>query len=170
LRASASWPPDWTRASTPQAIAVSLLQNIESEDNVNTQQNFLDFTGRVLISAIFLASGLGKIAGYAGAQGYMAAMGVPGVLLPLVIALEVGGAIAIILGYRTRLVAFLLAGFCIVSALIFHRALGDQMQFIMFMKNFAIAGGFLLLVSRGPGEWSLDARRAAEAAPTAGRS
>jgi putative oxidoreductase len=145
-------------------------QDIQLEDNVNTQQNFLDFTGRVLISAIFLVSGLGKIAGYAGAQGYMAAMGVPGALLPLVIALEAGGAIAIILGYRTRLVAFLLAGFCIVSAIIFHRALGDQTQFIMFMKNFAIAGGFLLLVSRGPGEWSLDARHAAEAAPTAGRS
>jgi len=137
---------------------------------MNAQQNFLDFAGRVLIAAIFLISGLGKIAGYAGAQGYMAAMGVPGALLPLVIALEVGGALAIILGYRTRLVAFLLAGFCVVSALIFHRAVGDQVQFIMFMKNFAIAGGFLLLVARGPGEWSLDARRAALGAPEERRS
>ena len=133
-------------------------------------QNLGDFAGRILISAIFLISGLGKIAGYAGAQGYMAAMGVPGALLPLVITLEVGGAIAIILGYRTRLAALLLAGFCIVSALIFHRALGDQVQFIMFMKNLAIAGGFLLLVARGPGEWSLDARREAHAAPERGRS
>jgi len=97
-------------------------------------------------------------------------MGVPGALLPLVIALEVGGAIAIILGYRTRLAAFLLAGFCVLSALIFHRALGDQVQFIMFMKNLAIAGGFLLLVARGPGEWSLDARREAQAAPERRRS
>jgi putative oxidoreductase len=137
---------------------------------MNAQQNFLDFAGRVLIAAIFLISGLGKIAGYAGAQGYMAAMGVPGALLPLVIALEVGGALAIILGYRTRLVAFLLAGFCVVSALIFHRAVGDQVQFIMFLKNIAIAGGFLLLVARGPGEWSLDARRAALAAPEGRRS
>jgi len=137
---------------------------------MNAQQNFLDFAGRVLIAAIFLISGLGKIAGYAGAQGYMAAMGVPGALLPLVIALEVGGALAIILGYRTRLVAFLLAGFCVVSALIFHRAVGDQVQFIMFMKTFAIAGGFLLLVARGPGEWSLDARRAALGAPEERRS
>jgi len=135
---------------------------------MNSRQNLADFAGRVLISAIFLTSGLGKIAGYAGAQGYMAAMGVPGALLPLVIALEVGGAIAIIIGYRTRLAAFLLAGFCVVSALIFHRALGDQVQFIMFMKNLAMAGGFLLLVARGPGEWSLDARHDAEAAP--GRS
>ena len=137
---------------------------------MNTQQNLLDFTGRVLIAAIFLVGGLGKIAGYAGAQGYMAAMGVPAVLLPLVIALEVGGSIAIILGYRTRLAAFLLAGFCVVSALIFHHALGDRTQFVMFMKNFAIAGGFLLLVARGPGGWSLDARRAAEAAPEGRRS
>ena len=137
---------------------------------MSAQQNVLDFTGRVLIAAIFLVAGLGKIAGYAGAQGYMAAMGVPGALLPLVIALEVGGSIAIILGYHTRLAAFLLAGFCIVSALIFHRALGDRMQFILFMKNVAIAGGFLLLVARGPGDWSFDARRAAEAAPDGRRS
>jgi putative oxidoreductase len=147
-----------------------MLQYMQLETTMNTQQNLVDFTGRVLIAAIFLVTGLGKIAGYAGTQGYMAAMGVPGVLLPLVIALEVGGSIAIVLGYRTRFVAFLLAGFCILSALIFHRALGDQMQFIMFMKNFAIAGGFLLLVARGPGEWSLDARRAAQGAPEAGRS
>jgi putative oxidoreductase len=137
---------------------------------MNAQQNFFDFAGRALIAAIFLVAGLGKITGYAGAQGYMAAMGVPAVLLPLVIALEVGGSIAIILGYHTRLVAFLLAGFCIVSALIFHHALGDRTQFVMFMKNFAIAGGFLLLVARGPGEWSLDARRAALAAPEGRRS
>ncbi len=137
---------------------------------MSSQQNLADFIGRVLISAIFLVSGLGKIAGYAGAQGYMAAMGVPGALLPLVIALEVGGAVAVILGYRTRLAAFLLAGFCVLSALIFHRALGDQVQFVMFMKNLAMAGGFMLLVARGPGEWSLDARREAEAAPEWGRS
>jgi len=170
LRESGNWRPDQASVAIPHEIAVSMLQNTESEDNMNTQQNFLDFTGRVLIAAIFLVSGLNKIAGYDGAQGYMAAMGVPGALLPLVIALEVGGSIAIILGYRTRLVAFLLAGFCIVSALIFHRALGDQTQFIMFMKNFAVAGGFLLLVARGPGEWSLDARGAAQAEPAAGRS
>jgi len=133
---------------------------------VNTSQNLADLAGRILISAIFLVSGLGKITGYAGTLGYMAAMGVPGALLPLVIALEVGGSIAIILGWHTRLVAFLLAGFSLVAALIFHRALGDQMQFILFMKNVAIAGGFLLLIARGPGEWSLDARAEALGRPT----
>lgn len=126
---------------------------------MNTQQNVADLTGRILISAIFLLSGWGKIGGYAATQGYMEAMGVPGGLLPLVIALEILAPIAIIVGYRTRLSAFFLAGFSIVSALLFHGALGDQMQFIMFMKNVAMAGGFLFLVARGPGNWSLDARR-----------
>ena len=132
---------------------------------MNTTQNFFELLGRVLLSALFLIAGLGKIGGYAATQGYMEAMGVPGALLPLVIALEVGGALAIIVGWRTRLIAFLLAGFSIVSALVFHNALGDQVQFVMFMKNFAIAGAFLLLVARGAGDWSLDARRAASVAP-----
>lgn len=121
--------------------------------------NLADLSGRVLISGLFLISGLGKIAGYAGTQAYMAAVGVPGALLPLVIALEVLGAIAIIVGYRTRLVAAGLAVFSIVSGVLFHGG-GDQMQQIMLMKNVAIAGGFLFLVARGAGEWSVDARAA----------
>jgi len=127
---------------------------------MNTQQNLADLAGRVLISAIFLVAGLNKVTGYAGTQAYMDSMGVPGALLPLVIVLEVFGAIAIIAGWRTRLVAFLLAGFSVVAALLIHTAPGDPTQFILFMKNLAMAGGFLFLVARGPGEWSLDARRA----------
>jgi len=126
---------------------------------MNTQQNLADLTGRVLISAIFLVAGLNKVTGNAGTQAYMESMGVPGALLPLVIVLEVFGALAIIAGWRTRVVAFLLAGFSVVSALLFHGALGDPTQFILFMKNLAMAGGFLFLVARGAGEWSLDARR-----------
>ena len=132
---------------------------------MNTQQNVADLTGRILISAIFLQAGLGKIGGYAGTQGYMEAMGVPGALLPLVIALEILAPIAIIVGYRARIAAFLLAGFSVVSALLFHRAAGDATQAIMFMKNIAMAGGFLLLVARGTGDWSLDARREALVQP-----
>jgi putative oxidoreductase len=128
---------------------------------MNTTQNLADFLGRMLIAAIFLVSGLGKVTGYAGTQGYMEAMGVPGALLPLVIALEVLGALAIMIGWRTRLFAFLLGGFTLVSALIFHRALGDQMQSILFLKNLAIAGGFLFLLAHGAGAWSLDGRRVA---------
>ena len=136
---------------------------------MNTTQNLADLLGRILIAAIFLISGIGKVSGYAGTQGYMEAMGVPGALLPLVIALEIGGALAIIVGWRTRLFAFLLGGFTLLSALIFHRTLGDQMQSILFLKNLAIAGGFLLLVARGPGQWSLDARRVEHMAPDGGR-
>jgi putative oxidoreductase len=117
-----------------------------------------DLGGRILISALFLISGLGKISAYAGTQAYMESAGVPGVLLPLVIGLEVFGAAAIIVGYRTRLVASALALFTIASGVLFHGG-GDQMQQIMLMKNLAIAGGFLFLVARGAGDWSLDARR-----------
>jgi putative oxidoreductase len=121
--------------------------------------NAADLGGRMLISALFLIAGLGKISGYAGTQAYMASMGVPGALLPLVIALEVLGAVAIIVGYRTRLVAAGLAVFSVASGVLFHGS-GDQMQQVMLMKNLAIAGGFLFLVARGAGDWSLDARRA----------
>lgn len=123
-----------------------------------------DLAGRVLIASLFLITGVGKITGYAGTQAYMASQGVPGALLPLVIALEVGGGLAIVLGWHTRLVAALLAGFSIAAALIFHAG-GDMTQQLMLMKNFAIAGGFLFLVARGAGEWSLDARTAARSAP-----
>lgn len=136
---------------------------------MTTTQNAAELAGRILLAALFLIAGLGKIGGYAATQGYMEAMGVSGALLPLVIALEVGGALAIIVGWRTRLVAFLLAGFSIVSALVFHSALGDQVQFVMFMKNFAVAGAFMLLVARGAGDWSLDARREQSVAPQRGR-
>jgi len=119
---------------------------------------YFNFAGRLLIAAIFLLSGLSKIAGYEATQGYMDAMGVPGTLLPLVIVFEIAAALAVIIGWQTRLFAFLLAGFSLVSAVIFHRNLGDQIQFIMFMKNVAIAGGFMFLVANGPGPLSLDKR------------
>jgi len=90
----------------------------------------------------------------------MASVGVPGGLLPIVISLELGGAIALIVGWQTRVVAFLLAGFAVVSALIFHTHFADQIQMIMFWKNVSIAGGLLLLVVHGAGPLSLDWRLA----------
>ena len=120
-------------------------------------ENYGSLTGRIFISAIFLMAGLSKLGGgYAATQGYMEAMGVPGQLLPLVIITEVLGAAAIIVGYKTRLVAFLLAGFSLISAIFFHFNFADQMQSILFMKNVAIAGGFLFLVANGAGFVSLD--------------
>lgn len=114
--------------------------------------------GRVLIAAIFVMSGFSKITGYAGTQGYMEAVGVPGALLPLAILLEIGGGLAVIVGWQTRLFAFLLAGFTLVAGFLFHFDPADQMQFIMLTKNIAIAGGFLFLVAFGPGAYALDNR------------
>lgn len=119
-------------------------------------------TGRALMSAIFIMAGINKIGGYAGTQGYMESAGLPGGLLPLVIALEIGGGLAILLGWQTRIAAFTLAGFSILSALIFHANLGDQMQSILFMKNLAMAGGLLFLMTAGAGHWSVDAIRKAQ--------
>jgi len=119
----------------------------------------LDILSRLLLAQLFIIAGFGKIGGYAGTQGYMEAMGVPGVLLPLVIILELGGGIALLLGYRTKIVALLLAGFCLLSALFFHNFLVDSSQMVMFMKNLAIAGGLLLLVQHGANEPSLDSRQ-----------
>lgn len=118
--------------------------------------NNASLMGRILISLIFLLAGFDKIFAYAGTQGYMQAMGVPGILLPLVIALEVLGAIAIIVGYKTKLAAFLLAGFTIMSAFLFHFNFSDQTQSALFMKNIAIAGGLLFLVANGAGLVSID--------------
>jgi putative oxidoreductase len=115
-----------------------------------------ELTGRILIALIFITAGYGKIAGYEATQAYMASMGVPGSLLPLVIATELGGGLLLAFGLFTRWSAFALAGFSILSAVIFHGNIGDQMQQIMFLKNLAIAGGFLFLVVNGAGTISLD--------------
>ena len=117
------------------------------------------FVARLFLAQIFLLSGIFKISGYEGTQGYMDAMGVPGMLLPLVILLEVGGGLAIIAGWQTRIISIALAVFTVVAAVIFHSNFSDQMQTIMFMKNVAIAGGFILLAVHGAGGYSLDSRR-----------
>lgn len=119
----------------------------------------VEFAGRALLAAIFLIAGLGKIGQYAGTAAYMESAGVPGVLLPLVIGLEMGGALAILVGWRTRIAALLLGAFTLTAALWFHNDFQEPMQQILFLKNIAIAGGLLLLVRHGAGPWSLDARR-----------
>ncbi len=117
-----------------------------------------DLGGRVFLAVLFLLAGFNKIGGYAGTQGYMESMGVPGFVLPLVILLEIGGGLALVVGWQTRIAAFLLAGFSLVSGVIFHLQPEDQIQMILFMKNIAIAGGLMVLVSAGAGIWSLDQR------------
>lgn len=125
---------------------------------MNTLQTMAAPVARVMISLIFVISGLGKLSAYAGTQAYMDSMGVPGALLPLVIALELVGGLAVTIGWQTRIVAFLLAGFSLLSALLFHGNIGDQTHMIMFLKNVSIAGGFLMIVSLGGGAYALDNR------------
>lgn len=121
--------------------------------------------GRVLLSLMFITSGIQKITGYSGTQGYMEMMGVPGALLPLVILVEVVGGIALLVGWQARLSAFLLAGFSIVSGFLFHylpslgmEGMEAQGQMISFMKNVTIAGGMLMVVAFGAGAVSVEKR------------
>lgn len=127
--------------------------------------NLSNLVGRFGLSAIFVLSGFAKLgAGYEGTQGYMEAMGVPGGLLPLVIFAEIVGGLAIAAGLLTRWAALGLAVFSVASAFLFHFQLGDQMQFINFFKNIAIAGGFLVLAANGAGKFSVDGLIAARRA------
>lgn len=116
--------------------------------------NTTTLLGRFGLSLIFILSGWGKIAGYAGTQQYMDAMGVPGALLPLVIALELGGGLAIAAGLFTRWIAAAFTLFALASGFLFH---GSPEEQTALLKNIAIAGGFLLLAAHGPGRFSLDA-------------
>lgn len=126
--------------------------------DTSTYRKVFELAGRVLLAGLFLLSGLTKIGGYTATAGYMASMGVPSALLPLVIATEVIGSIAIIIGWHTRIAAFLLAGFTLLAGILFHNNFADQIQTIMFLKDIALAGGFLLLVANGAGPLSIDRR------------
>jgi len=115
---------------------------------------------RVLLAALFLIAGIGKLAAPAGTIAYItsANMPVPTVSYVVALVIELGGSVLLILGYRARLVAAIMGIFTIVTALIFHSALGDPNQQVNFLKNLAIAGGMLQIVLNGAGAWSLDAR------------
>jgi putative oxidoreductase len=135
-----------TLSSGPASLRVPAFQKIS------------ELTGRILLAALFLISGLGKIGAYAATASYMSSAGVPSAVLPVVIVTEVAGAISIIVGWKTRISAFLLAGFTVLTAFAFHTNFADQIQTVMFLKNFAIAGAFLLLVANGAGPLSIDRR------------
>ena len=110
---------------------------------------------RILLAAIFIQSGWGKLGHAADTASYMQSHGVPGQLVWLVIATELGGGLAVLLGLFSRTAAVLLAGFTILAAALFHFEPGNQGQMINFMKNLTIAGGLLLLTANGPGKWSV---------------
>ncbi|WP_332681044.1 DoxX family protein [Bosea sp. (in: a-proteobacteria)] len=112
--------------------------------------------GRILLVLMFVTSGWSKISGYAGTQAYMASAGVPGILLPLVILVELIGGLMIVVGFKTRLVALALFFFTIAAAVLFHLNWAQPMQYLQFMKNLSIAGGFLVLFAAGAGAYSVD--------------
>lgn len=127
---------------------------------MNTKtQSYAMAVARVLMALIFILSGLSKIGAADAIRGYMEAMHVPGALLWPTILFEIGAGLLIVVGYRNRIVATLLAGFCLLTAAIFHNQFADQIQMIMFLKNLAMAGGFALLASVGPGSLSVDVKR-----------
>jgi len=122
-------------------------------------RNIIEFIARVLVVVLFLFSGIGKITAYSATIVYMASAGVPSLVLPLVIIIELLGSIAIIVGWQTRVIAVLLAGYTLMTAFFFHANFADQTQMLMFMKNISIAGAFLLLAVHGAGLISIDKRK-----------
>jgi len=129
-----------------------------SNTTSNSQPGVVPFVGRILVAAIFILSGFGKIAAPAATQGYIAAMGLPAPMLAYIgaIAIELGGGLLLLAGYRTKPIAAVLAAFSIVTAFVFHHALADQNQMIHFLKNLAMAGGLLQFVAYGAGRISVD--------------
>jgi putative oxidoreductase len=122
------------------------------------QTSFIAVSGRVLIAAIFLLSGFGKIASPAMTMGYIEAANLPLPQLAYIVAVivEIGGGILLVLGFQTRIVAAALAIFTVAAAVGFHSAFADQNQMIHFLKNIAITGGLLQVVAFGAGSFSID--------------
>ena len=121
--------------------------------------NILDLFARMLISTLFLINGIFKITNYDGTVGWMEGYGVPGILIIPAIIIEILGPILIIVGYQTKITAAFLSLFCLVTAIIFHNEFSNQMQLTSFLKNIALAGGFLFLVINGSKKFSLDYKR-----------
>ena len=118
--------------------------------------NILDLLGRIFISLLFLINGYFKISNYEGTLEWMEGYNIPGILLTPTIILELAAPILVIIGYKTKISAFLLAVFCITTAIIFHTDFSSQTQITSFLKNIALAGGFLFIVVNGAKKYSFD--------------
>ena len=118
--------------------------------------NVLDLVGRIFISALFLVSAFNKIFNLDGSIGWMEGFGVPGFLIFPAIAVEIILPILVIVGYRARLAAGVLAVFCLMTAFLFHFDFADQSQLVSFLKNIGLAGGFLFIVANGTKDWAVD--------------
>ena len=141
--------------ATPGA-RIESASSAADKERKGTLESFIELAGRILLAVLFLLSGLAKLGAYSAAAAFMSSFGVPRVLLPAVIATEVLGALAIIFGWKTRTAAVLLAGFSLLTAIIFHHNFADQIQINNFFHDVSIAGGFLLLVASGAGPLSID--------------
>jgi putative oxidoreductase len=113
--------------------------------------------GRVLLASIFILEGWSKLRGYDAAVAYMNRFGLPGLLLPAAIALELGGGLMLAVGWQARLAAAALAVFCVVAAVVFHTNFSDRSQILHFEKDLSLAGGLIVLAIAGAGRWSADA-------------
>jgi putative oxidoreductase len=133
---------------------------------MNQLQTVAPIIGRVLLSFMFIMSGLSKIGAYAGTAAYMSSQGIPGALLPLVILVEVGAGIMLLIGWQARIAAVLLGGFAVATGVLFHLlpamgmtdAMAQQGEMISFMKNMTIAGGMAFVFAFGAGKFALDNR------------
>ena len=135
---------DWHRNASTSRGATSVLSK------------YVDIPARALMALIFLISGVGKLSAVVGTQGYMEAHGVPGILIWPAAALEIGGGILLIVGLWVQPLSLVLAGWCLLTAAIFHTAFADPTQVVMFLKNLTMAGGFLLLAKSGAPGFGLD--------------
>ena len=118
--------------------------------------NILDLVGRIFISLVFLLSGINKIGNYEDTIGWMESLGMPGIFLIPAIILEIGAPILIMVGYKVKISAAFLSLFCLTTAIIFHTDFSNNMQMISFLKNLAIMGGLLIIISNKPQMCSID--------------
>ncbi len=118
--------------------------------------NIIDLLGRIFISVLFFINGIFKINNYDGTIEWMDGYGLPGIMIIPAIIIEIVAPILIVIGYKTKIAATLLFLFCISTAFIFHNDFSDQMQLTAFLKNIALAGGFLFLIANGAKAYSLD--------------
>ena len=116
----------------------------------------IEIIGRIFLSTVFLIAGVNKIFNYEGTTAYMEGFGVPGFLYIPAIILEILFPLLIIIGYKTKISALIMALFSVSLAIIFHTDFSNQMQVMSFLKNFAIAGGFIIIFVNGPSRWSID--------------
>ena len=116
----------------------------------------LELFGRIFLSILFLIEGIGKISMQGDVVMFMENYGVPGILFIPAVIVEILFPLMIIVGYKTKLSALIMTVFTFAVAIIFHTDFSQEMQMVFFLKDLAIAGGFMIIIAYGPGKISLD--------------